>query len=36
MKKYANKTLGIMIAAIIICLVVMIIQIAEIISSNLK
>jgi tetrahydromethanopterin S-methyltransferase subunit B len=36
MKKYANKTLGIMIAAIIICLVAMIIQIAEIISSALQ
>jgi len=35
MKKYTNKILGAMIAAIIICVTVMIFQIAEIISSAL-
>lgn len=33
MKKYTNKILGIMIAAIIICITLMVFQIAELISS---
>lgn len=35
MKKYTNKILGVMIAAIIICFTVMIFQIAEIVKSSL-